>query len=243
MVESYGKEGNIENIRHSVFALLDENPLLTAKTICVRLGIPYWTYRNYLYKLKCEWKSYRRNEQGSNCSSVHGWRGSCIVPNFVQRENAVEAGWKRTKAKNKWLLWCDSIGRMMWFENGRVSLFVRSPASKGKAKQLFCNGFFETGLIFEIRHVDEIFKSFKFGGAHYVFESGKPMPKMTINIFERSSGIVIKTGDKSHPRAVEVISGCPDWAERSELLLGKLADLLDVGTPSIASLKKPDYVV
>ena len=132
---------------------------------------------------------------------------------------------------------------MMWFENGRVSLFVRNPASKVKAKKLFCNGFFETGLIFEIRHVDEIFKSFMFGGAHYVYESGKPLPKMTINTFGRSHGIVIKTGDKSHPRAVEVISGCPDWAERSELLLGKLADLLDVGTSSKGPVKKPDYVV
>lgn len=39
--------------------------------------------------------------QGSNCSSVHNWRGLCIVPSWVDRVLAVEVGWKRTGAKDR----------------------------------------------------------------------------------------------------------------------------------------------
>jgi len=38
MVESYGKNSNSESIRQRVFAFLDENPSLTAKTICEKLN-------------------------------------------------------------------------------------------------------------------------------------------------------------------------------------------------------------
>ncbi|MCW4046658.1 MAG: hypothetical protein NWE99_03725 [Candidatus Bathyarchaeota archaeon] len=242
MVESYGKDGNIENIRQSVFALLDENPLLTAKTICARLGIPYWQYRGYVYKLKFEWKSHRQNELGSKCSNVHSWHGVCVVPAFVSREDAIAVGWKETKAKNKWLLWNDGIGRMMWFENGRVFVYVRSPANLGRVKQLISNGFFNTGLIYELRILEQVFKTFKFKGAHYVYDAGQPLPKMTIDAFQKSHGILIKTGDKSHRRAVEVISRCPDWAERNELLLGRLTELLCPESFKKEPFKKPDYV-
>lgn len=113
MVESYGKNGNTESLRQRVFALLDENPYLTAKGICEKLDLPYEQCSNYVTKTKSEWKSYRQNEQGSKCLSVHGWRGSCCVPYFVSRDLAVEVGWKRTKARNRWLLWRDKVGRMM----------------------------------------------------------------------------------------------------------------------------------
>lgn len=243
MVESYGKEGNIENIKQSVFALLDETPLLTAKTMCVRLGIPYWQYRNYIYKLKCEWKSYRQNEQGSKCSNVHSWHGTCVVPAFVSRKDAVEAGWKETKAKNRWLLWSDRIGRMMWFENGKVNIYVRSPGNLGRAKNLICNGFFNTGLIFEGRILDEVFKTFKFDGAHYVYDGEKTLPKMTIDSFSKSHGITIKVGDKSHPKGVEIVMESPSWAERNELLLERLTDFFVGGEVQRNSPKKPNYVV
>ncbi len=95
MVESYGKTGNTESLRQRIFALLDENPSLTATTICQLLELPYEQNYRYLNKLKNEWKSNRENEQGSKCSSVHGWRGSCCVPFFVSRDLAVEAGWTK----------------------------------------------------------------------------------------------------------------------------------------------------
>ena len=243
MVESYGKNGNTESLRQRVFALLDENPCLTAKPLCELLGLQYAQSYRYLNKLKSEWKSNRENEQGSKCSSVHGWRGSCCVPCFVSRDLAVEVGWGRTRARNSWLLWRDKIGRLMWFESGRVNVYVRGSGNEGRVKQLISNGFFNTGLIFEFRILEQVFKTFKFKGAHHVFDSGSSLPKMTIDAFEKSHGVVIKTGDKSHPRAIEVISSCPDWAERCELLMEKFRDFLDVVPTSKGSLKKPDYVV
>jgi hypothetical protein len=101
MVESYGKNSNSESIRQRVFALLDKNPYLTANAICEKLNLSYWQYSNYLTKTKSEWKSYRQKEQGSNCSSIHGWRGWCRVPDYADRNLALELGWKRTKAKNR----------------------------------------------------------------------------------------------------------------------------------------------
>ena len=115
MVESYSKNGNTESLRRSVFALLNSDPSLTAKSICEKLDLSYNEKYRYLNKLKNDWKSYRENERGSNCSSVHAWSGCCYVPLNVDRNLALEVGWKQTKAKNRWLLWGDKsgIGRMM----------------------------------------------------------------------------------------------------------------------------------
>lgn len=119
---------------------------------------------------------------------------------------------------------------------------MRRPANAGHAKQLISNGFFNTGLIFDLKILEQVFRSFRFEGAHYVFDAGQPVPKMTIGDFEKSHGITIKVGDKSHPRGVEVISSCPDWAERNELLLERLTDLFFPDNSKRDSFKKPDYV-
>lgn len=242
MVESYGKNGNIESLRQRVFALLDKNPYLTAKPLCEKLNLPYKQYSNYITKIKSEWKSYRQKQRGSNCSSIHSWHGWCRVPDYVDRTLALEVGWEETKSKNRWLLWHDRVGRMMWFESGRINVYVRSPANLGRAKQLISNGFFNTGLIFELRILEQVFETFKFRGAHYVFDVGQPLPKMTVDTFERSHGIIIKLGDKSHPRCIEVISRCPDWAERNELLLERLTALLCPEGLKKETLKKSDYI-
>jgi hypothetical protein len=164
------------------------------------------------------------------------------VPYFVRRDLAVDVGWILSKARNRWLLWKDKLGRMMWFETGRVELYVRQPANLGKAKQLICNGFTKTGLIESIREFEQVLASLKFRGAHYVFDAGYPLPKMTINAFSKSNGITIKIGDNSHPRALEVISLYPDWAERNENLLKEIETLLNKGLFESRKSKKIDYV-
>ncbi|MBN1245546.1 hypothetical protein JXA31_08130 [Candidatus Bathyarchaeota archaeon] len=243
MVESCGKNGNIESIRQRVFALLDENPCLTAKSICEKLKLPYYQNRNYMYKTKSEWKSYRQKQRGSNCSSIHSWRGWCRVPDYVDRILALELGWKRTKAKNRWLLWKEKRGRMEWFETGRVNLHVTSPVNLGKIKQLVCNGFGFTGLIFDDKVLQKVLDTIHVTGEHYVFETGRPLPKKTINNFKKSRGLTIKIGDKSHPKAVEVISSVPDWAEKFDRFVDRLSDFFDLSAPSQGSKKKPDYIV
>ena len=217
-----------ESIRQQVFSLLDKNPLLTPKPLCKILGLPYAKYEHYLRNLRTEWKCHYRNEQGSKCSS-HGWRGWCYLPSDLNcqiRSDAVEVGWVQSKARNKWLLWRDRLGRLQWFETGRVNLFVRKPANLGKAYQLVCNGFSFTGLITDVKVLDGVLASVRFKGAHYVFTTEERLPRLTIDLFARSNGVVIKVGDASHPNAVEVIAYYPDWAERNERLFEQLNEAL-----------------
>jgi hypothetical protein len=86
--------------RQRVFALLDENSFLTAKTLCEKLGLSYEKHGSYLGNLKSQWNSNHQNEQGSNCSSVHAWRGWCCVPKYVDRAFALEVGFLICHFKN-----------------------------------------------------------------------------------------------------------------------------------------------
>ena len=218
MFESNSENGDTVSLRQRVFALLDENPLLTAKAICETLGLPYELNYRYLNNLKSCWKSNHQNEQGSKCLNVHGWRGYCYVPFNVRRDLAVGVGWVATKARNRWFLWRDSVGRMEWFENGKVNLHVRKSVNLGRIKQLLCNGFCRTGLIVDNVILEQVLATIRQRESHHVFDAGQALPKMTVDAFGKSHGITIKVGDKSHRRAVEVISRCPDWAERNEMI-------------------------
>jgi hypothetical protein len=123
-------------------------------------------------------------------------------------------------------LWKDRIGRLQWFETGRVNLYVRKPANLGKAYQLICNGFSFTGLITDIKVLEQILSTVRFKGAHYVFPVGQRLPKLTIDLFQKSNGIVVKVGDVTHPDSLEVIATYPDWAEKNERLFGQLNETL-----------------
>lgn len=163
---------------------------------------------------------------------MHAWRGWTELPEFLDlkglRERAVECGWKQTKALNRWLLWRDRLGRLMWFETGRVNVWVRKPGSLGRAYQLVCNGFSWTGLITDLKVLEQVLGSVRFKGAHYVFPTKQRLPSLTIDLFKRSNGVVIKVGDRSHPHAIEVQAYYPDWAERNERLLQRLNDRLEL---------------
>jgi hypothetical protein len=240
--------GSLEvTIKAAVFRLLDKNPLLTGQPICKLLGLPYKEYRNYVTKLRSQWRTLPKNERGSKCS-IHGWRGWCYLPSGVAvgiRSQAVEVGWVETRARNRWLLWKDRLGRLQWFETGRVNLYVRKPANLGKAYQLVCNGFSFTGLVTDIKVLENVLASVRFKGAHYVFSTEQRLPRLTIDLFAKSNGVIIKVGDRSHPHAVEVIACYPDWAERNERLLGQLNDTLKRLIVPVASnnLKRDvDYV-
>jgi len=243
-----GKHFSEDTIKAAVFKLLDKNPLLTAQPICKLLGLRYNDYRNYVSKLRSLWRTLPKNERGSKCS-IHGWRGWCYLPNGVAagiRSQAVEVGWVKTRARNRWLLWKDRLGRLQWFETGRVNLYVRKPANLGKAYQLICNGFSFMGLVTDIKVLEQILGSVRFKGAHYVFSTEQRLPRLTIDLFAKSNGIVIKVGDRSHPNAVEVIACYPDWAERNERVLEQLNDtlrrLFEPAALNKVDQKKVDYV-
>jgi hypothetical protein len=63
---SYCKNGNSGSIRSLVFEKLNENPLQTAKNLCKLLDLPYPQHRNYVAKLRHEWKHYARAFAKSN---------------------------------------------------------------------------------------------------------------------------------------------------------------------------------
>ena len=227
-------------LRERVFKKLDENPLLTANPLCKLLGLDYRKYGQYVANLRSQWRYNYQNERGSKCSSVHGWRGWCFVPAGLDRSVAVGAGWVETRARNRWLLWRDRLGRMQWFETCRVNLYVRKPANLGKACQLVCNGFSFTGLITDMKVLESVLKSVRFKGAHFVFDTKERLPYLVIDLFRKSNGVVIKVGDRTHPTSVEVIASYMDWAERNEQLL---KDILAVfSKPYPPPLKEGRYI-
>lgn len=221
---SYQSEG--VSIRQQAFKELDKNPLLTPKSLCKLMDLPFKKYRQYVSNLKSLWKLNYRNERGLKGSNCHNWLGYCFVVG-VDRFRAVEVGWRATKSRNRYLLWKDLFGRLEWFETGRVKVWVRKPANLGKAFQLVCNGFFKTGLVFDWRVMKEILKSVRFKGASYVFETSQRLPRLVIDLFSESNGVRIKLGDRSHPHGVEVDVWLPDWVERNERLLGRATEVLE----------------
>jgi len=216
-----------DSLAQQVFKYLDKNPLLTAKPLCQLLNLQYREHGQYVRNLRTRWKYHHRNEQGSKCS-LHGWRGWCYLPREYSnvRVRAVEVGWIRSRARNRWLLWRDRLGRLQWFETGRVNLYVRKPANLGRAYQLLCNGFSFTGLITDMKVLEQVLVSVRFKGAHYVFPVGQRLPRLTVDLFQKSNGVVIKVGDATHPDSLEVIATYPDWAERNERMFEQLNDTL-----------------
>jgi len=99
-------------------------------------------------------------------------------------------------------------------------------------------------LITDFKVLEAVLASVRVKGAHYVSPTGQRLPRLTIDLFAKSNGVIIKVGDRSHPHAVEVIACYPDWAERNERLLEQLNDTLKRLFPSAApnNLEKSDYV-
>jgi len=215
----------MDSIRFRVFQKLDQNPLLSPKFLCTLLKLPYANYRNYITKLRSEWKQYHKIERGSKCSShcVRGWV-DCVV--LGDRGLAVGVGWVLSRSRNRFLFWRDRLGRLVWYESGRVSFWVRRPASEAKVKQLMCNGFAWTGLIADNRVLMAMLDAIRFKGAHDVYATDQRLPYMRIEKYRDSNGIVIKLGDRTHPNAVEVEFSYPDWAERNERLLSQVLGIL-----------------
>jgi hypothetical protein len=240
---SYCKSSNSNNginIRKRVFDLLEglgsgnqSNPLLTPKQICKLLSLSYKEYHNYVSKTKWEWKYYYKNERGSKCSNFHCFKAKAKLDlplsSALRQVVGVEIdkfgsgfGWFPSNAKNRFWIWRGKLGRVTWFETGSVRLHVRRPGNLGKAKQLFCDAFFNSGLISDIKVINPVLEGIRPKSGHFPYSSGERLPYMVIRDFEQSHGIVIKVGDRTHPDAVEVIASFSDVWDNA---LGKLEKL------------------
>jgi hypothetical protein len=251
---SYSKSGN-SNIRKQVFGLLDgngqANPLLTPKQICKLLGLSYKQYHNYVSKTKWEWKYYYRNERGSKCSNFHCFKAkgkldkelSVVLRRVVQADwelGGLGFGWVASKAKNRFWMRRGKFGRAVWFETGLVGLSVQRPGNLGKAKQLFCDAFVNTGLVTDFKVLNPVLERIRPKSGHFPYSAGERLPYMVIRDFEQSHGVVIKVGDRTHPDSVEVIASFRDTlddaldklerleknGEKNNLALAKITGLL-----------------
>ena len=97
-------------------------------------------------------------------------------------------------------------------------------------------------MITDVKVLEGVLTGVKFKGAHYVFETEHRLPRLVIDLFTKSNGVVIKVGDASHPNGIEVLTCYPDWAERNEKVLDEIKGLLREGFYEKDILKKIDYV-
>ncbi len=203
--------------------LLRKNQYLTARYICKFLNFPWPEKKGYVDNIRSDFlKTHYKNGLGPKRPNFHKRRWYVKGIPSLDLDRAVKEGWNRTKSKNHMLTWKDPLGRMEWFPStGRVNLYMRSlinknPITQGHVYGLFCRGFTYTDLIKDSKDLDLILSRIRVKGAHATFDTGIKLPNNRIDFFKESNGLVIKTGDRSHPTAIEVEFCYPDWAERLE---------------------------
>jgi hypothetical protein len=207
------------SLRKRVFNLLEKNHVLKPLEICLILKIPYQTHVNTVSTYKKQWKREYKNRLGLKCLKFHAARGWVYALRMVDRELALERGWKATRARNRMIVWDRDrlkLGRLEWFGTGRINIWVRKPATWGKVKQLLSNAFSWNRLIDDPQIFDMWANTARFKGAHAVYDYGERVPYARVDFLKEALGVVVKTGDVSHPTALEIEFVYPDWAERIE---------------------------
>lgn len=204
-----------DSIKSQVFHELSKNPLLTAKQLCQLLHYSYKQYGAYFRNLCSEWKRNQRNEHASKRLNFHNWKGWAYAPLSVDRSAALGKDWVQSRAKNRYFVYKDRLGRLTWFETGRVNIWVRKHANDGKLAQLVANGFFRTGLINDPRVLQAFIVSVRLKGGHITEDLGERLPYSRNDLLKDSLGVVVKTGDISHPMCVEIDFCLPKWMEEA----------------------------
>jgi len=228
------------SLRQQIFALLEKNHELKPAEICKLMDLDYKKYRNYISKTKTEWKSYYRNRQALKCLSFHNTRGWIYAMKMMDRQAAMEKkGWLLTRARNRMLLWKDEkLGRLEWHLTGRIKIWIKKPATWGRVKQLLANAFFATNIIDDIQIFDLWAASARFKGSHLVYDTGEKLPYARIDFLKEPLGVVVKTGDVTHPTAIEIEFHYPDWAERSEVLMQQNIKALETDAQALRNFSE-----
>lgn len=215
------------SLRKQIFSLLDKDPLLTPSMMCDRLRISFKRYHQTVGNYKQNWKNTHENERGSKCSRFHcvrwGLWERVLTPD---RELALGVGWVRSKAKNRFLMFKNALGRVVWFETGTVRLHLRSLGNEGKAKQLFSDAFFRTGLIFDVNLFNKCLDSLFLDSFHTVVKTGQRLPYVHIRDFVGTNGFEFKSGDRSDPGCFEFIIHYQTQFEKARLLFEEMAKSL-----------------
>lgn len=212
------------SLRQQAFKLLEKNHELKPKDLCKLLDLDYQTHAQTISQYKTQYKSEYRNRLAPKCLSFHRVRGFVFALRGFDRVRAVERGWVLSKARNRMLVWVDPnrLGRIEWFETGRINFWVRKPSTWARVKQLLADGFMWTELIVDVRVFEEWVKTARLKGAHTTLDLGEPLPYSRTELLKDSNGVIVKTGDLSHPTSLEIEFVYPDFCERSELALTQL---------------------
>ena len=207
------------SIKRLVWDELDKNPLLFPKQICAIICLHYTKQGAYVRKLKSDWKRDYGIGRHPKGPKIHAARAVCRVPKQLDRVEAVNVGWVRSRNRNRVLIWKDRVfGRIEWWETGKVLVWIKKPQIMARVKRFLCIAFFESGLIYSLVLLDAFLCKVHWKGAHNVFETFEKLPYNVITNYEESHGIKIITGDASHPHGIEVQWVFPDWLERLELM-------------------------
>jgi hypothetical protein len=199
------------SLRKRVFKLLDKDPLLKPKEICKLLdGIDYKQNGEVVTQYKKQWKKEYKSQRGliRSCpDDVHNafYKGKVQGVRDVLGKLPSLVGvssWKLSRAKNKYWVFKSDLGRVRFFETGTVELWVRKPASDGKAMQLFSHAFTWTKLIDSISVVEDFQKTLM-RKMHTLFDYGQRVPYMKVTAFQGSHRFTYVSGDKSHPTCGE----------------------------------------
>jgi hypothetical protein len=228
MVSCDQSQSNVTNLRQQVFKLLDQNPLLTAKSLAKQLDLSKEQtkyYQGYLRKLKYDWKHDHKKQLGSIRSVPDDLHRAFFVGKLnlsIDRLDGV-GGWSRTRSKNHFRLFRNQLGRIRFFGTGTVELYVRKPANLGKAMQLFCDGFTKNRVVTDILVIEAFQKSLRIRGFHAVFNTDERLPYLKIPLFKGSNGIEVILGDRTHPNSAELIVNYMDQVEQARNLIEELS--------------------
>lgn len=251
-----------DSLRHRVFKLLDKNPMLKPKQLCKLLGENYGERGEVVRQYKKQWKREYKSQQGlirSYPDELHNVFYKGKLPNdlvsgvivFLQGrwnkrgEGRWMRGWKPTKARNRYWVFKSKLGRIRFFETGTVELWIRKPASVGKAKGLFTQAFVWTKLIDSIQVCENFYKTLmrKF---HATFDYGKRVEYMKITAFKGTHGFELVTGDKTHPTCAEFMFEYHAEHEKANRLFDLMENFFEQFSPKSnvrSKLPERDYSV
>lgn len=223
------------SLRQQTFKLLERNHELKPKDLCKLMGLNYKIEGGTITQYRKQWKREYKNREALKCLSFHNTIGRIVALKLMDRAAAVEVGgWVQTRARNRMLLWRDArLGRLEWHVTGTVKVWIKRPATWGRVKQLLANAFFATGLVRDVQVFDLWASSARFKGSHLVYDTGERLPYAKIEYLKEALGVVVKTGDVSHPTGIEIEFTYPDWAERNEVLLQQNSKLMEMNSQAL----------
>ena len=237
-----------EDLRTRVFRWLRAHPLWARKgkrgkllKLASDLGLNYKKHRATLQQYSSQFLTELQFGVAPKSPSLHRVVVGAYAPKCLDRrdpgvvEKALGAGWEFTRNRNREMIWNRdrALGRVRWFETGRVLAHIRKPPTEDRKRMLLTCAFGVTGLL-DRDVLVKFIQSFDMVSWHEVHRNpaGEKLPYMKIVSLSETHGVVTKVGDLSHPDCVEYEVIKPKWIERNEEAIACFNSFLkDLCTP------------